>query len=148
LDLYKTNLKQDYLRYEKKSEIWIDEVTKKLREKILWADELIFVFPIWWWDFPAIMKNFWDCNFWGGFWFKYEENWKKVSLLNWKTARVIATSWAPSFVYKIILHIQLLWNIGRIGFVWIKLKSFTIFGNMDRTATDRNKYLEKIHKLV
>jgi NAD(P)H dehydrogenase (quinone) len=40
-----------------------DETTKKIQAKITWADELIFIFPIWWGDAPAIVKNFIDCNF-------------------------------------------------------------------------------------
>jgi NAD(P)H dehydrogenase (quinone) len=146
--LYKTDLKQDFLRYEDQHEIWKDETTKKIREKILWADELVFVFPVWWWDFPAIMKNFWDCNISSWFAYKYEKWWKKVTLLDGRTARIIATAWGPAFFYKIILHIQLLWKLNRIGFIGIKLKSFTVFGDMDRSKTDKEVYLKQVEKLV
>jgi NAD(P)H dehydrogenase (quinone) len=44
-----------------------------MQEKILWADEIVLVFPIWWGDMPAIMKNWMDCNFMSGFAFKYEK---------------------------------------------------------------------------
>lgn len=148
LDLYTTDLKQDFLSYEEISEIWNDITTKKIQEKIKWADELVFVFPIWWWDMPAIMKNFWDCNFTKDFAFKYEKGWKKISLLDWKTARIIALSWAPSFFYKIILHVQLLWNLNRVWFCWIKQKSFTVFWEIDRTKTDKSKILKKLNNLI
>lgn len=147
LDLYKTNLKQEFLTFEDLNEKWIDETTKKLQEKITWADELVFVFPIWWWDMPAIMKNFYDSNFTAWFAFKYE-NWKPVWLLKWKTARIIATSWAPSFFYKIILHIQFFWNMNRIWFCWLKQKSFTVFWDIDSDKIDKNKYLNELDKLV
>jgi NAD(P)H dehydrogenase (quinone) len=71
LDLYTTDLKQDYLRYEDKRSPRNDPTTQALQEKILWADELIFVSPMWWGDVPAIMKNFIDCNFGSGFAFQY-----------------------------------------------------------------------------
>lgn len=158
IDLYKTNLKQDFLNYEDKKEIWwftklaenLSENTIKIQEKISLADEIIFIFPIWWWDMPAIMKNFWDNNFLSGFAFKYEKNWNKIKriwLLKWKTARVIATSWAPGFFYNLILHIQFMWNLNRISFCWIKLKSFTIFWDMDRSKVNKNNYLKKVEKL-
>ena len=115
LDLYKTDLKQNFLSYEDMSEMWKDETTKKIQDLILWADEMVFVFPIWWGWAPAILKNFIDCNFWAWFAFKYE-NGKSVWLLNWKTARIIVTSWAPSFFYKVILHIQIFWNLNIIWF--------------------------------
>ncbi|MDP2091349.1 MAG: NAD(P)H-dependent oxidoreductase [Candidatus Gracilibacteria bacterium] len=147
LDLYRTDLKQDFLSYEVMGENPLDETTKKIQEKITWADELVFVFPIWWGDCPAIMKNFIDSNFLTGFAFKYE-NGKSVGLLKGKSARIIATSGAPSFFYKIILHIQFFWNMNRIGFCGLKQKSFTVFGNIDRSATDKNKYLSELEKLV
>lgn len=147
IDLYKTDLKQDFLSFEDSDNMWIDEITKKIQEKILWADELVFVFPIWWWDCPAIMKNFYDSNFTAWFAFKYE-NWKSVWLLKWKTARIIATSWAPSFFYKIILHIQFFWNMNRIWFCWLKQKSFTVFWDIENSKTDKNKYLNELEKLV
>ena len=148
LNLYKTDLKQNFLTYEDKEEMKeTDEITKKIQEKISSSDEIVFVFPIWWGDTPAIMKNFIDCNFWAWFAFKYE-NWKSVWLLKWKTARIIATAWGPSFFYKFLLHIQLMWNFNRIWFCGIKQKSFTVFGWMDSSKTDKNKYLEEIQSLV
>jgi putative NADPH-quinone reductase len=36
------------LRYEEQSELGKDKVTKLIQEKIAWADELVFIFPIWW----------------------------------------------------------------------------------------------------
>lgn len=148
IDLYKSPLRQDFLSYENLSEMGQDEKVKAIQEKITWADELIFVFPIWWGDMPAIMKNFWDNNFTTGFAYKYEKGGKQVGLLTGKTARIIATSGAPSFFYSVILHIQILWNLNRISFCGMKQKSFTILGDIDRTRTDKNKLLAKIEKLV
>jgi NAD(P)H dehydrogenase (quinone) len=71
LNLYTTPLRQDFLTYEDKTERPKNPITSKIQEKILWADELVFIFPIWWGDAPAIMKNFLDCNFSAGFAFKY-----------------------------------------------------------------------------
>lgn len=148
MDLYKTDLKQDFLRYEDKKEMWKDEITKQIQAKITWADEIIFVFPIWWGDTPAILKNFIDCNFGAGFAFQYESNGKSIWLLKWKSARIIATSGAPSFFYTFLLHIQIMWNMNRIGFCGIKQKSFTVFGNMDSKKTNKDLYLKKISKLI
>jgi NAD(P)H dehydrogenase (quinone) len=91
LDLYNTPLRQDFLSYEDKNTMSDNPVTRKIQEKISWADELIFVFPIWWGDMPAIMKNFVDCNFTAGYAFRYE-NGKSIGLLKGKFARIFATS--------------------------------------------------------
>ena len=42
-----------------------------IQEKITTADELVFVFPIWWVNMPAILKNFFDTILTGGFAFQY-----------------------------------------------------------------------------
>ena len=147
LDLYKTDLKQDFLNYEDQKEIWKDEITKKIQEKILWANELIFIFPIWWWDCPAIMKNFFDCNFTSWFAFKYE-NWKNIWLLNWKTSKIISFAWWPTFFYKIILHIQILWKLNRMSFCWIKLKKFIIFWKIQNKETNKDLILKKLKKII
>jgi NAD(P)H dehydrogenase (quinone) len=76
LDLYTTELKQDFLRFEDIREYRetakVDPTTQSIQEKIAKADELVFIFPIWWGDMPAIMKNFFDSNFLAGFAFRYE----------------------------------------------------------------------------
>lgn len=148
INLYTTPLRQDFLTYEDKKEQPKDPITTKIQEKILWADELVFIFPIWRGDAPAIMKNFLDCNFSAGFAFKYVKWGKAIWLLHGKSARIITTSGAPSFFYKVLLHIQLLWKMNRINYCGIKQKSFTVFGNIDRSKTDRNAYLKKIKDLV
>ncbi len=147
LNLYTTELKQNFLSFEDMKEMGKDKTTKELQKKITWADEIIFIFPIWWGDAPAILKNFIDSNFSAWFAFKYVDG-KAVWLLKEKSARIIATSGAPSFLYKIILHIQFFWNMNRIGFCGIKQKSFTVFWDMSNPKTDKEKYLQQVEKLV
>lgn len=147
LDLYKTDLKQDFLAFENMKDFGKDATTQELQAKIIWADELVFVFPIWWGDTPAIMKNFIDCNFGAGFAFKYV-NGKSIGLLTGKSARIIATSGAPGFFYKILLHVQVMWNLNRIKFCGITQKSFTVFGNMDSSKTNKDAYLKSLNHLI
>jgi len=46
--LYKTDLKQNFLFFESIENIPQDNAQKEIQKKISWADELIFIFPIWW----------------------------------------------------------------------------------------------------
>jgi uncharacterized membrane protein len=39
------------------------ETQKTIQEKIKEADELILICPMWWYDVPSIMRNFFDMNF-------------------------------------------------------------------------------------
>lgn len=151
LDLYTTELHQDFLRFEDirayRDATKNDTTTLALQAQIKKADEIVLIFPTWWGDMPAIMKNWMDSNFMAGFAFEYIDG-KSVGLLKWKTARIITTSGAPSFFYKILLHVQMLWNMNRIGYCGIEQKSFTVFGEMDSKKTDRTRYLEKVKTLV
>lgn len=72
-------------------------------EKILWADHMVWVHPVWWGGIPAKMKGFIDRVFLPGRAFKYREDsvwWDK--LLKGKTARIIYTADQPSWYYRII----------------------------------------------
>lgn len=149
LDLYTTELKQDFLRFEDVRDFGADETTKKIQQKIDWAEEIVFIFPVWWADAPAIMKNFIDCNFTTGFAYKYE-NGKPVGLLQGKTARIFATSGAPSFVYTFFpVSYKLLWEMLRLGFCGIKTTSIKVFGKMqERNDTDKKAMLDKEMKKI
>lgn len=140
LDLYTTDLKQDFLRFEEMQDMKnVDETTRKMQEKIDWAEELVFIFPVWWADAPAIMKNWIDCNFTAGFAFKYVDG-KPVGLLSGKTARIFATSGAPSFVYTLFpVSYKLLWGMLRLGFCGIKTSSIKVFGNMSKISSEEKQ---------
>lgn len=146
LDLYKTDLKQWFLEFEDMSDLKPNDTILKIQEKIKWADELTFIFPIWWADSPAILKNFIDNNFTAWFAFNYV-NWKPEWLLKWKQARLYVTSWAPSFMYTIFpISMRILWWWTRLWFCWIKLKEVISFWKMDsnKNPQDREKMLEKV----
>lgn len=139
LDLYTTDLKQDFLRFDKLSDIGKDKITQTMQEKINWAEELVFVFPVWWADAPAIMKNFFDCNFSAGFAFQYIDG-KPIGLLKGKTARIFATSGAPGFVYSLFpVNYHILWGAMRLKFCGIKTTSIKVFGKMQARSKEESK---------
>lgn len=72
LDLYKTELKMGYLDYEEKADMKkSDAIRDAIQSKITAADELVFIFPIWWVNIPAILKNFFDTVLTSGFAYRY-----------------------------------------------------------------------------
>ena len=87
--------------YQKRTELEPDLVSSW--EKILWADHLIWVHPVWWGGLPAIAKGFVDRLFLPGFAFQYRENsvwWDK--LLTGKTAHIVTTLDQPSWYYRFV----------------------------------------------
>jgi len=70
-------------------------------EKIKRAEHLVWVHPVWWGGFPAIMKGFIDRLFLPGFAFQYRENsvwWDKF--LTGRSARIITTLDQPGWYYR------------------------------------------------
>ena len=60
LDLYKERF-DPVLRFDtthRRRDLAHDVAMKDYRDLIIWADQLIFIFPIWWSGMPAILKGF------------------------------------------------------------------------------------------
>ncbi len=117
---------------------------KKSQEDILWADHLVFAFPIWWYIFPAILKGFIDRVFLPGFAFKYKEKSPMSDkLLKGKTADIICTSGAPKVFYFFKggnIGPKLLQNI--LKFCGIKTNKKILFGLLVQKPSD-----EKMKKM-
>jgi len=73
-------------------------------EKIKKADHIVWVFPMWWYGSPALMKGFIDRTFLPGITFKYEKGKAfPKKLLKGKTARVIITADTPKWYDSIFM---------------------------------------------
>ena len=146
-DLYKTDLDQDYLRFENVREIPADPHRDIIQKKIKDSDELIFVHPIWWLSMPAIMKNFVDNNFTPKFAYKYTEG-KRIGLLKGKTARIYVTCDAPVWLYFMLsLPYFIVWVAGILMFSGIKVTGFTVIRNRGfKSDEERSRFLIKLKK--
>jgi len=88
--------------YRKRTELEPDLL--KTIELLKKADHLVFVYPIWWGTFPALLKGFFDRVFLPGITFTPSQGYKWGKLLTGKTGRLIATMdsplWYNRFFYK------------------------------------------------
>lgn len=120
-------------------------------EKILWAEHLVWIYPVWWGSVPAIMKGFIDRLFLPGFAFKKRENsvwWDK--LLTGKSARIISTLDQPAWYYWLINRRPSYYAMKKLtlNFVGIEpVKATTIAPIRLSTEKFRAKGLEKVEKL-
>ncbi len=131
IDLYRTDLKQDFLRFEEAREMKNpNETRSKIHAKISEAGELIFVHPLWWLSMPAIMKNFIDNNITSPFAYHYENGKRKPGLCG-KRARIYITSDGPFWLYVILgLPFIIVWVIGILTFCGIKTDYFKVIRMM------------------
>jgi NAD(P)H dehydrogenase (quinone) len=133
----------------------VNPVVEKMKEHITWAEEIVFVHPVWWGNGPAILKNWIDSLILPGFAYKYIEG-KPNALLKGKTAKVFATagSVAPYYTLPIVheftpLYLQ--WKYMVLGFCGIEMIDFKVVDKMNVNNSQPpvghfEKYLEKVKK--
>lgn len=149
INLYSEEYTLPFLRFEDKRDIEMPENAQKLQKKIEEAEELVFIFPLWWGSMPAILKNFFDTVFASGFAFQYE-NGRPKGLLTEKTAKIIITHDAPSWMYWILsFPIKKLITKNILSFCGIKTSDFLTFGSISKASDDeRNDIIKKITTLA
>jgi len=110
------------------------------------TDEAIFIFPIWWSSFPAILKGFFDKVMLKGFAYEYRNNELKP-LLNIPKTTVITTSESPTLKFKTsfedVLIPHLFEGAGLNNVVWLNNEHTT-----NGTDQQRKEFLKNIEARV
>ncbi len=118
-----------------------EDYVKRLKE----SDEIVFIFPIWWYSMPAIMKGFLDKVLLKGHTY-VEENYQMVGVLKNKKATVLTTSTITEDYFKMIGDpINNLFIKGTLGAVGIHdVKWISCAPVFSEEA--RNEYIKKIEE--
>ena len=120
-------------------------------EKIKKADHIVWVFPMWWYGLPALMKGFIDRIFLPGIFFKYQEG-KSFpdKLLKGKSSRLIITADTVRWYDYLFMGSPLInqFKKGTLEFCGIDPVKVTYIAPIkDSTFSFRNKWLAKVKKL-
>lgn len=112
--------------------------TESFQEKIKAADRLVFIYPTWWANMPAILKGFIDKVFSSGFAFRYQGP-IPVGLLKGKRAAVFSSSGGPRLLTRLVVGDHALKVLVRdtLRFCGIKARGFSV--GSARTLDDRKK---------
>lgn len=135
--------------YRKRTEL--EPALLEAREMIKWANHLVWVYPVWWASFPAVLKGFIDRVFLPGFAFKKREGsllWDKY--LKGKSARIISTLDQPVWYYWLINRRPSYWAMKKniLNFCGITPVKATTIGPIRLSkASFRQGWLEKIERL-
>lgn len=134
--------------YRQRTELEPDLV--QARELILWAEHIVWVYPVWWGSLPAILKGFIDRTFLPGFAFQKRENsvwWDK--LLTGRSAHIICTMDMPPWYYALVYgkpSTRAMKNL-TLEFCGIKPVKVTSIGPIRlSSSTFREKWLKRIEK--
>jgi putative NADPH-quinone reductase len=125
---------------------------KPAQDDIEWAEHIVFFFPLWLGDMPALLKGFLEQVARPGFAFTREEggsSWGKKELKG-RSARVVVTMGMPALVYRWYFRAHSIKALERniLGFVGIAPVHETLIGMAgDMKVEDATKWLSKLKRL-
>lgn len=122
-----------------------------VQQDVLWAQHLVFFFPLWLGDMPALLKGFLEQLARPGFAFKEAEgNPFGAKGLSGRSARVVVTMGMPALVYRWLYRAHSLKSLQRnvLGFVGIAPVSETLIGGVDNLGeAGVQRWLERMREL-
>ncbi len=117
-------------------------------EKIKKADHIVWVFPMWWYGYPAIMKGFIDRTFLPGIAFQpIEGKALPKKLFKGKTSRIIITSDSPRWYDYLFMKSPAIQQFkkGTLHFCGIKPVKVTYIAPLKNSTIEfREKWLKKV----
>lgn len=120
-------------------------------EKIKAADHIVWVFPMWWYGYPAIMKGFIDRTFLPGITFQPVPGKPfPKKLLKGKTGRIIITADTPAWYDYLFMHSPALnqFKKGTLQFCGINpVKVHYIAPVKDAAPSFLQKHIDKVFRL-
>lgn len=154
---------EDFLKYalEQKNAVQTNSFSKDILEeqkKLVWADFVIFQFPLWWYSVPAILKGWFDRVFASGFVYARNRRYDTGGLKGRK-AMLSLTTGSPKGAYtsagmdgdiheKILYHI----NHGMLYFAGLEPVEPFICWTPSHDGEERKRYLEeyktRLHNLA
>jgi NAD(P)H dehydrogenase (quinone) len=147
LDLYK--MKYDPVMHEREhytaGNYSVSAENRKIQKRIKQSDKLIFIYPIWWYSMPAILKGFFDRVLTSRFAFRYTSK-VPVGLLPDKEALVFFTTGGPRIFYTFTGNTPRRMIKRMLGFCGIKTKVCHIGGCMKLNAKKSRAIRKKVRK--
>ena len=125
---------------------------KSAQDDIRWAEHIVFFFPLWLGDMPALLKGFLEQIARPGFAILREKGgnpWGNKGLTG-RSARVVVTMGMPALVYRWYFRAHSLKSLERniLGFVGIAPVHATMIGlTGDMKPEDAAKWLVKLERL-
>lgn len=118
------------------------------QQTIAWADHLVFFYPMWLGDMPALLKGFLEQAFRPNFAFRYRGNGFPEKLLGGKSARIVVTMGMPGLFYRLVYRAHSLKSFERniLRFVGAKPRS-TVIGGVEGSPGRRAGWLRRMKEL-
>lgn len=128
-----------------------DPLVTDYEAQVLHCEHLIFIFPIWWNDVPAIVKGFIDMVFKRNVTYFARKRGIAGNLANMKSVQVLTTSTSPTWYLKAFCGnaIQRVLLNGTFKQLGIPQRFWHNFGGVTTSsAKQRNQYLVDLQKKI
>lgn len=139
------------LQYGYRKRTTLEPDLEKAIEQIKESDHLVWVFPMWWYGYPALMKGFVDRTFLPGITYQPVEG-KPMpkKLLKGKTARIIITADAPRWYDRLVMHSPAIrqFKKGTLAFCGVKTVGTSYISPIKGSSESfRKKWLDTVEEL-
>jgi NAD(P)H dehydrogenase (quinone) len=150
LDLYEAGFDPVLVFNENKRrrDMYRDPELEEYREQLLWADQIVLVYPIWWGRPPAMLMGYIDRMFASGFAYRDKGGLVPEGLLKGKSVICISSMKGPA-------HYPLLWlnnshkalmRKALFNYVGIRKVKFFEFGSMESPRGKHSRKLKQIYR--
>lgn len=117
-------------------------------QDLVWAEHLVFIFPLWLGTMPALLKAFLEQVMRPGVAFTHaRKDGPAKTLLKGRSARIIVTMGMPAILYRLwfLSHGVATLRRGILNFVGIKPVRQTFYGMLEQASeVKRQKWLEQV----
>jgi NAD(P)H dehydrogenase (quinone) len=150
-DLYRENFEprlqaDDYAQFHGAE---MPEEVRREQARVDRADALAFVFPVWWWSFPAVMKGWVDRVFSQGWAYRFEPGMSRGQLRDRPTLILgvggSRESTYRKYGYGEAIHVQI--DVGILGYCGLQDVATRIFYDVEADIESRNSYLAEASEL-
>jgi len=150
LDLYEEGFNPllEFNEHKRRRDMHRDPQFEKYRNQIIWADKIVFVYPIWWGRPPAMLMGYIDQLFSANFAYRDKKGLFPEGLLKGKSVVCVSTMKGPAKYPLLWLNDahKILMKRALFNFVGIKKVKFFEFGNMESPKGKQTQKLEKVYR--
>ncbi|MCD9024739.1 NAD(P)H-dependent oxidoreductase [Cohnella silvisoli] len=150
LDLYEEEFNPVLVfnKDKRRRDMHTDPQLAKYREQIIWADKIVFVYPIWWGRPPAMLLGYIDQLFASGFAYQDKGGIMPEGLLKGRSVVCISTMMGPPLYPLFWLNNahKVLMRRALFRYVGIKKVKFFEFGNMESPKGKHDEKLNKVYR--
>jgi putative NADPH-quinone reductase len=122
------------------------ENVKPGQEAMLWADHIVFLYPLWLGDMPALLKAFLEQALRPGVALEYGDTSSPKAMMKGKSAHLVVTMGMPAFFYRAYFGAHSVRSFKRniLGLIGIDPVTTSLIGNVEGGAGHRERWLNRM----